>query len=156
MHSSIPRYGMKHTPYYTGSLIVVCVIRSMSPHYGTIGFNYLFAHESRAPVTWSSKPQMYALRTYFYYSYHTQLQNPRYILQIGSWESVSTPLLLEYFSRCLSSKGLPDSPLHSFHLEGFYCNSKYRQHFSLTWLKHETTCRRYLGWSYRIFKAIVI
>ena len=27
---------------------------------------YLFVHESRAPVAWSSKPHMYALRTYFF------------------------------------------------------------------------------------------
>ena len=26
----------------------------VQPHYGTIGFIYLFVHESRAPVTWSS------------------------------------------------------------------------------------------------------
>ena len=30
---------------------------------------YLFVHESRAPVTWSSKPHMYAMRTYFLISF---------------------------------------------------------------------------------------
>ena len=30
---------------------------------------YLFVHESRAPVTWFSKPHMYALRTYFFFLY---------------------------------------------------------------------------------------
>ena len=28
---------------------------------------YLFVHKSRAPVTWSNKPHIYALRTYFYF-----------------------------------------------------------------------------------------
>ena len=47
----------------------VWLTRSVYPHYGTIEI-YLFVHESLAPVTWSSKPHMYALRTYFWLCNH--------------------------------------------------------------------------------------
>lgn len=91
----------------------------------------------------------------FYYSYHTQLHNPRYILQIGSWESVSTPLLLEYFSRSFFSKGLPDSHCTAFIWKDSTVIQNPVSIFQLLG-QQETTCRRYLGWSYRTFKAIVI
>ena len=37
---------------------------------------YLFVHESRAPVTWSSEPHMYALRTYAFGCVSVHLQCP--------------------------------------------------------------------------------
>ena len=54
-----------HT-FLVDCFVFVWLTQLVQPHYGTIGFVYLFVHESRAPVTWSSIVATYgALRSYY-------------------------------------------------------------------------------------------